>query len=164
MTEMTIKNIFCLLTASFTLVACTSYGGLTPDYSLAGADAQQEVDDFTIKPGAWGTPMFEMGKKTYYMDSMQPLFANVSDQGAKTLDKAIWLERASWATLGGAFLVLMLQGSSVTTADRMAFFGLLGATGGIVYVQNKTMGQAAEQYNQDLRQKFAPTLGWNFEF
>lgn len=159
-----IKNFLCLLMSTLVLSACASYGGLTPDYSLSGDDGRQEVDDFTIKAGAWGSPVVEMGGKAYYMDSLTPLFANVSDDGAKKLDRAIWLERAGWVSLAAAVAVIFFRGSNVTAADNLAFFTFLGVGAGLTYLRVQATDEAIDQYNRDLRQKFNPGLSWNYQF
>jgi hypothetical protein len=160
MTEMRLLSLLLCLN----LCACaTTYSGGTPDWSASGDETEHEVEDFTVKAGFWGNT-YEMGGKTYYMGSMQPLFNNVSVEGAKSLRRARLYNEAALVALGASLAVLFLQGSDVRTADHLAFWTFLGIGVGFSVARHYAREDAAESYNRDLRSKFNPSVSMAFDF
>src|SRR5882757_3200620 len=103
---------------SLSLSACATYKGGTPDWSAGGEEAAQEVEDYTIKPGFYGSGTFEMRKETYAMASLRPLVNNVSARAGKSLSRALNLEMATIASLGAALAVIIFRGTDVKQADN----------------------------------------------
>jgi hypothetical protein len=163
-----IKFSSLLLSILFFATACTTYQGPMPDFSKKGADAQAEYDKFELSESYWdsGTAIWVMGKDhtTFSAGSIEPVIESVSPKAAEKLEQTRPFEIASYVLIG-ALTVAGVQW--VHYNDKLSqdlYYLLLGtfiANGIFINIQRT---HVAEQYNQDLKAKFSPQIGWNFKF
>ena len=169
-----IKMFYISLATLFLCGCVTNYKGKGPDFSLKGAEAQKEIERFTFgdhymdqRPKA-----FEMGpsgrRTVYWSDSLKPIIKNVSPEGYAELERAEWWADAWWVPYGIALGVLAAElinkDKDWHPASQAIFWSALGTSIGFSFYQLSVMESSAKKYNQDLKSKFAPGIGYNVDF
>ncbi len=163
---------FIVLTfVPFIFFGCAStYTGPKPDYSLRGEAATTEIEKFKLSEGYFnqGDNLFGMGptKKLYKQKSILPIIEEVSPeaisriQNAKSWRTAGWL---AWAIAVGVLVSEFSDSDNTITNDEL-FWGALGSSIVLNSVSYYKRAEATEVFNRDLRQKFNPSVSYNYTF
>lgn len=166
------KRIFvvALMFAALILNGCaTTYSGSGPNFNLKGAEANREIEKFSIDPNFFehGVEAAKMGpeRTNYWMSSLKPMITNVSPEAAKTLHRADgWFLADQILLLGAVAVLIGANPSSTSTAWQGPFWTLWGISVGAGIYSNVLVSDAIDQYNHDLRQKFAPQISYQFTY
>ncbi len=161
-----------ILVLALTSACVSTYRGPGPDYSYVGTAADQEIQRFSLKEGFFhqGSNFFLMGadQSPYVVKSLEPIIKEVSPKAWREVEKGrIWRRVGQFALLS-ALVILFSELSDdddhFSQEQSFAYWPLIGLSFGGSLVQAAYMDRAAREYNQDLRAKFTPTLGLNFDY
>jgi hypothetical protein len=150
----------------------TTYQGPPPNFKLTGDEAKKEYEKFK-----WDTSEFRQHPRIVHMgseklfvkrSSIDPIIDEVSPAAREKINKA-----RKWNLVQGILvsvsLGLLIYGLSSkdnrSDSNLYAIYGTLGLSLAIgLFVVPPIMKDASEQFNQDLKQKFNPTLGFRTSF
>ena len=156
--------ISALVALAFLSGCATAYQGPRPDFSKTGSEAQAEYKKFEIGEsyGEMNRYAVRMGDKPYFTETVEPIIKDVSPAWSGREKKMKIAEYVSWGIFAATIATIFAPQDSWarTTGYWIGIGGLLG-TG--IYV-NVTGMHAAEEYNRDLKSKFAPTAGVSATF
>lgn len=147
------------------LILCTGcathYKGLPPNFALQGAEADKEIEKFTINRWTSGSEVFDMpgmspGPTTYWKDSMMPIVESVSPEGSQRLKRVKYIQYANTFFLAAALAVFIGDSHDNNFEVQEVYYGLLGLAVGSTGYGLYEVNQSLKQYNQDLRGKFTP--------
>ncbi len=169
------KKFFLLLIVSFFLCSCVSdYKGRKPDFSLKGESARKEIERFRLSDHFLDQRRnaFEMGPEgeteIYLSESLKPIIREVSPAALKELEVAEKWTRLWWIPYGIAIGVLAVEVANKDKdwhpASTAVFWSALGTSVGFSFYQLSVMQNTTKIYNEDLKSKFAPGIGYNAEF
>lgn len=157
-----------LLPAILVLNGCaTTYTGEGPDFSLKGAEAKAEIRKFTIDPAfsQHGADVYRMGpeRTAYWRSSLEPMISEVSPAAMQTIETVKWWQLAQLTFLAAAVGILISPNYSWSSLSG-PYYAVIGLSIGAGVYGNIVAGDAADQYNRDLEQKFAPQLSLRFPY
>lgn len=164
-----LMRILSIFMASFIAGCATTYRGKGPDFSLKGEEASRELQKFQVNHSFFsqGTTFYEMGPDhtEYYASSLEPFMNEVSPSFATLRRRAMTWKVVGWIFLAGAAGILLGSTSSGSAASvQIPFYSAVVCSMGSSIYSNSLAGEAAEQYNRDLQQKFTPRVSLSLSY
>lgn len=153
------RAFISILIACAMLSGCaTAYEGPHPDFSKTGAGAKAEYEKFEFGESYGDVNLYAatMGKKSYYVDTVDPIAKEVSPAWTTRLNKMKVAEYVSWGILAATLATIFMPQDS--WGHQTGYWIGLGALLGTGIYINVTGIHAAVEYNQDLKSKFTPAL------
>ncbi len=154
-------------------VGCSSpllrYEGKTPDLTLTGVPAQEEIRRFRLEEKECGFPCFESDpkKREHTWESVRPMLEAVSPEAMAQYHKAEVWQNVQLYSLGVGIAGLALGLASQEENPRQTFFSLSVAGSVISILSPLFVGvmQAGipKIYNQDLQKRLSPAVGVYFQ-
>lgn len=159
------KKFISLLVACALLNGCaTTYTGPRPDFSKTGVAAITEYENFKASESFGETNFYsvEMNKNRYFTNSIRPIMKEVSPNSEAQFQKMETIQRVSWGLLLVTLATLSQPKDSwaYTTGYWIGLWGIFGTA-----IYRDSLGvRAAEEYNKDLKSKFAPSVTYRKSF
>ena len=135
-----------------------------PDFTLTGEKAEKEYRDFslryvTTRSGSFQKEgLFTSFKMKDYKDTME----DISPESLKLLEKTKTHEYVLWG-LWGAWLATAFIRTDNNQVSPLYWWGA-GATLGYAFYLDHRREEVIDQYQKDLKAKFATSIGYNFSF
>ncbi len=155
---------YSLIVALIFCTGCaTHYKGPPPNFALQGAEAEKEIEKFSINRWTSGSDVFDMpgmspGPTIYWKDFMMPIVESVSPEGSQRLKRVKYIQYANVFFLVAALAVFIGDSHDNNFEVQEVYYGLLGLAVASTVYGHYEVNQSLKQYNQDLRGKFTPKV------
>ena len=156
---------FCLLTFLL-LQACSSKRvSEKPNFNLTGEAAHKEFEKFELEHVTpWNGKFSDEGVfTTFSMKEFKPTLNEVSPKSVEMLVELKTKEYIGWG-IALAWIATSFIRESNGGNSPLYWWGLGGFVGYNFVYLNHERGQISDQYNKDLKEKFAPSIGYSFQF
>jgi hypothetical protein len=167
-----VLSFLFVLTTTTGCAHFATYDGQKPDFSLTGNAADKEIRRFRLEEDTFWTCGFPCSesdplKREYTWQSVVPLIETVSPEAMKTYQEAQTARKVQLyllgAGVGGLLAALIAKDDAKLVCLKVSIIGSLSSIGAGFYAGWLLSG-IPETYNRDLKQKFTPSIGWNWTF
>lgn len=150
----------------------TTYQGPPPNFKLTGDEAKKEFEKFSWSESEFSQhPRFvRMGPEKTVVKrwSLDPIIDDVSPAAREKINKAKKWNLAQGILVSISLGLLIYGLSSKDNRSESNLYAIYGTAGVSLvigmFVVPPIMKDATEQFNRDLKQKFAPSLAWQTSF
>ena len=159
------KIILLLISLLIFLQSCATSDRIKekPNFNLTGADAQKEFDKFEMDIVSWSRGKFESegAFTTFKTSEALPLMEEVSPKSVEMLKNNNTKEYISIGLFAAWIATSFIRKDG--NISPLYWYGA-GAALGYGFYLNYQREKVAEQFNEDLKSKFAPSLGYTFQY
>ncbi len=153
------------LSAVVLISACSSKQvHKTPDFSLTGAAAKKEIEDFRLSRISPDRGNFESESDftSFPTKQFKKTMKSVSPKSYEMLQDTRMGYNVQWSLFALWFASIFVKGSDGKMSPLYWYMG--GVTIGSTFYNDYQSGKAVDRYNDDLEKKFAPTLSYSFNY
>lgn len=150
----------------FLLQSCSSSKRVKerPDFTATGAAATQEIKKFKLAQITTAQGRFESEDLFTYADGekLKPFMHEISPKSVEMLEATKPKEKIYWIIFAAWISTIFIKDSDGNISP-LYWYGF-GATLGYGFYLNVQRNNVSDQFNEDLKAKFASSVGYNFKF
>lgn len=133
-----------------------------PNFNLSGKEAEKEIKKYKLRfvniyYGGFDDELF----KNFNTKELRPLMKEVSPKSLEMLEKTKVKEMINWGILAFGLSTFFVKDSD--GKQPLYWWGLGSIIGYGIYI-NIERDKVADQFNEDLKGKFIPSVGYSLKF